>query len=166
MLTPKLFGHSRFMLFSILAGIWLVVVGLLLASNFQREQAEAYSRLEYKAEASAVQFERHWPALSHESLIDKIDYLRHLGGSFQPRLHFTVINANGRIEASTLSNLNQLSYSPVLLQLKAGLELGQHCLKTLSGLQMNSVRACVFVPPNLNSYLGNFMFSLLKIAHC
>ncbi len=152
MLTPKLLSHSRFKLFVMLASIWLLVVGLLLVSNFTREQSAAFTRLEYKTDASAVQFNRHWPALSQESLIDKIDYLRQLSLGFEPKLHFTVINANGRIEASTLGNLNQLSYSPVLMQIKNAQELGQGCIQNLNGLQPNSVNACSAVHSELKSY--------------
>ena len=41
MLKTLLLGHSRFTLLAILASIWLLLVGLLLFNDFEREYQEA-----------------------------------------------------------------------------------------------------------------------------
>ncbi len=135
-----------------LACIWLILVGLLLYNDFQREQDAAYSKLEFKTEASAIQFERHWQSLRFESRKNKEVYLQQFSEGFEPRLHFSVINSSGRIDASSLKNLTQLSYGPVLKQFKHSLELGQNCLSKLSNFQVQGVSACVFFFPEYKVY--------------
>ena len=151
-LKTLLLGQSRFTLFSELACVWLLLVGLLLFNDFKREYQGAFSQLEFKTKASADQFERHWPKLHTDQRISKNQYLQKFSQGFVPELYFSVINSKGEVEASSLKNLTQLSYGPVLKQINQALKLGNNCLPSLSGLQMETVNACVFYYPKLKVY--------------
>jgi len=151
-LKTLLLGHSRFTLLATLASIWLLLVGLLLFNDFEREYQEAYSRLAFKTQASADQFERQWQNLQLEQRLEKNQYLQQFSQGFAPQLHFSVINSSGRVEGSTLKNLTQLSYGPVLEQFIHSLKLGNNCLFSLGGLQAESVSACTFYYPKLKIY--------------
>ncbi len=152
MIKTLLLDHSRFALFSILASTWLVIVGLLLYNDFESKQREAFSRLEFKTQVSAYQFEHHWPAQNLKKRQIKDEYLQSFSQGFDPLLYFSVININGRVEASSLKNLTQLSYSPIIKKFNVSLDQGSHCLVNLSGLQQETVSACVFYYPSLKVY--------------
>ncbi len=127
-------------------------MGLLLFNDFETKQQEAFSRLEFKTQASAYQFEHHWPARSLQERQIKDEYLQSFSQDFDPQLYFSVININGRVEASSLKNLTQLSYGPVIKKFTASLSQGNHCLINLRGLQIEAVSACVFYYPSLKVY--------------
>ncbi len=152
MLKTLLHDYSRLTLFTLLACTWLAIVSLLLYNDFDTKQQEAFSRLEFKAQASAYQFEHHWPARSLKERQIKDAYLQSFSQGFDPLLYFSVINSNGKTEASSLNNLTQLSYGSVIKTFMASLKQGNHCLINLKGLQQELVSACVFYYPNLNVY--------------
>jgi len=131
-------------LYLLALSLWLVLISLLLISSYQSERKDAFNRLSFKTETAFIQFERHWPALKSEELAIKNQYLRHLALNFQPSLNFSVINLNGKVQASSLVNLTQLSYSPVIDQFAWAFEQGQHCLFHLHELHINPVNACAY----------------------
>jgi diguanylate cyclase (GGDEF)-like protein len=151
-LKTVLLDHSRFTLFTILASIWLIIVGLLLFNDFDTKQQEAFSRLDFKTQASAYQFEYDWPEHSLKERQTKDEYLRSFSQGFDPQLYFSVINSNGRVDASSLNNLTQLSYGPLIKKFAANLQQDNHCLVDLRGLQQEPVSACVFYYPHLKVY--------------
>lgn len=124
--------------------IWLLLMAILLVQSYYVAKTEAFHRLGFKTEAAFVQFERHWPELKQESMDVKSHYLHQLSHRFQPNLQFTVINLKGKVLASSLNNLNQLSYGPVIKQFQINFEKGQYCLAQLYHLQVVNVSACAF----------------------
>ncbi len=151
MLNPKLLGHSRITLFSFLAGTWLLVAGILLFSSYQFEHDHVLSHLEHDTDTSAKTFDQNWPSLQTQQ--QKIDFLQDLSENFQPYLNISIITATGRIDASTLYNLNQLSYSPVLHQFHKKIKNGRACINKLMVFQEDAVSACIYTSETFNNYL-------------
>lgn len=144
MLKLSLLGHSHSRLYAVLACIWVFVVSTLLIGSYLNDRSSTFESLTYKTEAAYIQFERHWSELKSENQTEKEVYLKQLALNFKPTIHFTVLGDNGKIVASTLSNLKELSYTPVLHQLKAHHAEGEFCTRELRSLQANSVNACSF----------------------
>jgi diguanylate cyclase (GGDEF)-like protein len=149
----SLLGHTQGRILALLTAIWLFVVGFLLIGSYQHEQDFAYKRLYNKSEAAYIQFERHWPELKLDSKAEQTAYLNQLSKHFEPSVQFSVIAENGRVVASTLSNLTQLSYSPVIYQFKSAQDRGETCVYDLSSLQAHSVNACANYLENSQVYL-------------
>lgn len=124
--------------------IWLLLMTILLVFSYDAERSDAFNRLGFKTETAFIQFERHWPDLKQESLAVKNHYLSQLTYSYHPTLHFSVITLKGKVVASSLNNLNQLSYGPVIQQFQLGFDQGQHCLLQLYNLQEKNVSACAY----------------------
>jgi diguanylate cyclase (GGDEF)-like protein/PAS domain S-box-containing protein len=106
-----------------------------------------------KTETAFIQFERHWSDLEQDLRSDQVSYLKQLAQHFKPAIHLSVIRSNGRIIASTLNNLTQLSYSPVIHQFVDVKGLGNHCLYDLTSLQVHPVNACAFFLDSKQVYL-------------
>lgn len=157
MRTFRVVGHSRTRIFFILAAIWIGMVGALLLSNFQSQYGSTIQQLEFKAEAQSVQFERHWASLSVSSRQAKREYLVLLNQGFKPSLSLSLIDLNGKVKASTRSDLTQASYSPVISQLKkiAGAEHG--CTEQLYNFMASPVIACAYFHEASQSYLVTSM---------
>ena len=147
-----MFRRSPVRIFALLASIWLILVSFLMLASFEHESQSAYDRLQYKTEVSGLQFARHWASLRLEPIEVQQEYLNNFRKRFRPLLNFTVISPNGQMQVSTLDNLTQLSYSPVLRQIKKRLSDNQHCLLTLNNLQAESVNACGFQEPETQDY--------------
>lgn len=165
MLNPNLLGHSRIRLFTILASIWLVLVGILLIANYQHEKDAVFQRLEFKSDAQAVQFERHWIALQKETAQEQALYLKLLSEGFAPKVEMTVIGSNGKVQASTLKELSQLSYSPVIKQFKQSFDNGQACLWALQSLVKGHIKACGFYDEISDSYLITSLHDDAFLSH-
>ena len=153
MLNPSLLGHSRIRLFTFIASVWLILVSLLLLANYHNERDSVFTRLEFKSDSQAVQFERHWHSLYQEELDERVHYLTLLKQGFAPHVELTVIGSNGKIQATTLTGLNQLSYSPVIKQLQIAFDNGQFCLPQLMSLVEEKVNACGFFDEHTQTYL-------------
>jgi diguanylate cyclase (GGDEF)-like protein/PAS domain S-box-containing protein len=149
----SLLGHPHGRILAVLATVWLCVVGFLVIGSYQHDQDFAYKRLYNKSESAFIQFERHWPDLKLDSEAEQITYLNRLSEHFKPSLNFSIIAENGRIVSSTLHNLNQLSYSPVIYQFKNAQNSGELCIYDLSSLQAHSVNACANYLKNAKVYL-------------
>jgi diguanylate cyclase (GGDEF)-like protein/PAS domain S-box-containing protein len=132
--------HGRIL--GVLASIWLCVVGFLLIGSYNHDLESAYERLYNKNEAAFIQFQRHWPDLKSENSAEKTAYLNTLAEHFKPSIHFSILQENGKIVASTLRNLTQLSYGPVTHQLKGARDKGEPCIYDLTSFQVHSVSAC------------------------
>lgn len=153
MLKTAFLGHSQARIYGILAGIWLIMVGLLLFGSYQSDRQSAYERLSDKSEAAFIQFERHWPDLKQDNRSEQAAYLKQLSHHFKPNIHFSIIRHNGKIVASTLNNLTQLSYSPVIHQFIRANNKGDHCIYALSSLQAHWVNACALQIESEKVYL-------------
>ena len=153
MLKPAFLGHSQARVYGILAFAWLIVVSVLLFGSYHHDRDSAFERLSYKNEAAFIQFERHWADLELDRRSDQVAYLKQLAQHFKPAIHFSVIRHNGKIVASTLNNLTQLSYSPVIHQFINADALGNQCIKDLSSLQAHSVNACALFLESDQVYL-------------
>lgn len=140
-------------IFSMLAAIWLILVCFLLFASYEHERLSAFKRLEYKAEVSALQFSRHWNDLKDQPVDEQTNYLDSFRKRFHPNLDFSIVAPNGRLTASTLQTLDQLSYSPVLRQIDHHIENNQHCAMNLHSLLVESVSACFFQEGKSQDYL-------------
>ena len=152
MLKPTLLGHSQARIYGVLVCVWLTVIAILFYGSFHSDRESAYDRLHSKSEAAFIQFERHWPELKLDDSSEQKDYLKYLSQHFKPMIHFSVLKKNGKIIASTLNNLNQLSYSPVVKQFDLANQNGHSCLYSLLSLQAHSVNACSFYLENEQIY--------------
>ncbi|GAA6136134.1 hypothetical protein NBRC116188_29240 [Oceaniserpentilla sp. 4NH20-0058] len=125
------------------------MISSLLISSYQADKVDAFHRLSFKAEAAFTQFERHWLDLESTSPAMKNDYLHQLAHNFKPTLHFSALTTHGKVIASSLNNLTQLSYGPVIKQFEMAIDHGQSCLLILNGLQQRSVSGCGFLHDNI-----------------
>lgn len=153
MLKPSFLGHSHARVYAVLAFAWISVVSFLLLGSYHHDRESAYQRLSYKTEAAFIQFERHWSDLELDRRSDQVAYLKQLAQHFKPLIHFSVIRNNGKIVASTLNNLTQLSYSPVIHQFIDADAQGDNCIFDLSSLQAHSVNACSLFLESKEVYL-------------
>jgi diguanylate cyclase (GGDEF)-like protein/PAS domain S-box-containing protein len=115
-----------------------------MVHSYKVETDDVFNELNLKTEVAFMQFERHWPALREESTDVKNDYFNKLSFDFNPSLQLSAISTNGKILASNLKNLNQLSYSPIVAQLQENFALGKPCTKELYSLFENPVQACAY----------------------
>ncbi|MFT5594438.1 MAG: diguanylate cyclase (GGDEF)-like protein/PAS domain S-box-containing protein [Oceanicoccus sp.] len=144
MLIPINSMSKRRYLYALALVFWLLVISCLFIRSFEAEKQAVYNQLDFKTEIAFLQFERHWPDLSQQSLAVKNHYLAQLTFNFKPILHFSAIRLNGEVLASSLKHLNQLSYGPIIDQFQTQLELGQSCLTELFGLFEVGVLACAY----------------------
>lgn len=122
-----------------MATIWLFMVSLLLLDNYFSEKKQAFNELLFKTQSSAMQYELLIASQVDEDPTYKKEFLSSLANSFNPVLNLTVITPNGRINATTIESLNQLSYSPVLHQFNNGIK----CVKALGRLLDEPLSGCM-----------------------
>ncbi|MGR6872496.1 hypothetical protein ACU6U9_09340 [Pseudomonas sp. HK3] len=122
-LTNSIYMRTRLYALSLIA--WILVISLLMVHSYKVETDDVFNELNLKTEVAFMQFERHWPALREESTDVKNDYFNKLSFDFNPSLQLSAISTNGKILASNLKNLNQLSYSPIVAQLQENFALGK-----------------------------------------
>jgi diguanylate cyclase (GGDEF)-like protein/PAS domain S-box-containing protein len=146
-------GHPNRKILAVLATVWFCVFGFLVIGSYQHDQDFSYKRLYNKSESAFIQFERDWPDLKLDSKVEQIVYLNLLSEHFNPSIQVSIITESGRIIASTLSNLTQLSYSPVVYQFKNAQDEGEICIYGLSSLQAHSVNACAHYLESAEVYL-------------
>jgi len=130
------------MLYLLTVIAWLVMIGYLLLSSYISDKQDVLHRLEFKSEVAFHQLERHWLNLKGESQSEKNHYLQNLGKHFQPKIEFSLISLQGKVLATSLDNLTQLSYGPVIKQFNMAFENGRMCLYPLHNFQTSEVNAC------------------------
>ncbi len=143
-LSAKLPARLRQRLYVLLLGAWLVIISSLLIRSYFVEKQDVFDRLSFNSETAYIQFERRWPELSNKNQVIKSAYLSQLANNFTPTVHFSVLSSSGKVLASSLSNLNQLSYGPVISQFNNRFSVGQSCTSQLNALQADSVQACAY----------------------
>lgn len=141
------------LLYAVSITAWIVIIGFLLVSSYFTDKYDAFYRLSFKSEAAFIQLERHWDSLKGEPLEIKNAYLDNLSDNFKPNVHFTVINHQGKVVASNLNNLTQLSYGPVIKQFEGALDQGQYCIYQLNNFQKGATSACGYYLPNRHALL-------------
>lgn len=129
-------------LYVLALGTWLLVMCILLIRSYYIEKQDVYEHLSFQTEPAFIQFQRHWPSIAQQSRVEKDQYFNQLSKYFNPHLHFSVLSTSGKVLASSLNNLNQLSYGPVIKQFENSYSVGQQCINELNALQKNSVQAC------------------------
>lgn len=151
----KLFSflRTRANLFGIAIVTWLALVALLLQASYVKQEQLAFERLEYKSEVVSIQFDRHWQNLQENDESEQKTYLKYHTQRFRPFIHLTILNDLGKLESSTLNNLDQLSYSPALNMIKMYLDRGQHCFESINGFIQGSIYVCAFKHSSVDSYL-------------
>lgn len=127
-----------------LAGLfgWLVVVSTLLLLSYKAEKKEAFEYLALESNTTFSQIKHHWPDVQPSSQQEKNAYLISLSSQLKPKLHVSVISTQGKVIASSLHNLTQLSYGPVVNRIQSILHSSRRCTKYLTHLQIEPVNAC------------------------
>nr|WP_283789315.1 GGDEF domain-containing phosphodiesterase [Bermanella sp. WJH001] len=123
---------------------WVVVISMLMLNSFRAEKEHVFRDQSLKTEVAFMQFESRWSQLNTQSPAERNDYINALANSFTPALRLTVISSGGKILASNLPNLSQLSYGHIVSQLQEQFALGQPCLQQLFRFIENPVQACAY----------------------
>ena len=148
MQLTNVLGFSKFKLVIWLASIWLLLVSLLLLDNYYTEKSHVFSELLFKTQSGAMQYELLIASQVDEDATYKKAFLYSLANSFHPTLDLTIISKNGRIASSTLEQLNQLSYSPVLHQFSNDIK----CIESLGRLLAEPLSGCMVSIENAQSF--------------
>ena len=148
MQLTNVLGFSKFKLVIWLASIWLLLVSLLLLDNYYTEKSHVFSELLFKTQSGAMQYELLIASQVDEDATYKKEFLYSLANSFHPTLDLTIISKNGRIASSTLEQLNQLSYSPVLHQFSNDIK----CIESLGRLLAEPLSGCMVSIENAQSF--------------
>ena len=112
--------------------------------SYEADRENTFSELHLKTEIAFMQFERHWPDLREQSTPVKNEYVSQLSFNFTPSLHLSAISTNGKILASSLGNLSNTSYTPIVAQLQERFALGQPCIDRLYNFLDQPVQACAY----------------------
>lgn len=132
----------RTRLYALALVIWLLVISALVLSSYDAENDHIYREQGLKTEVAFMQFERQWPELNKENQALKNNYINQLSNSFTPPLQLSVISSSGKVLASSLINLSQLSYGHIVAQFQEQFAIGQPCLKQLYRLLEEPLQAC------------------------
>lgn len=160
-------SHTR--IYSVMMCLWLFLAGTLLILSYLYERQSAFENLFYKGKVAFIEFQQHWQDLKLDRSPEQSAFLGQIKPSVKPNIHLSILSKNGKIHASTLKNLVQLSYSPIVQQIEYMEKHNQHCSYNLSFLQAHSVNACAFKTEKDSTYLlvslGDDDFFLYWLKH-
>ena len=145
MLSTILSTQRRKYAYVFALGAWLLVSGSLLIGSYQTQKQDVFNRLGFESQHGFIQFEQHWPDLRLQSLVAQNTFLRELSQHASPALHFSLFNQNGKAIASSLNDLNALSYLSTLSTFKKTNTQAQQCISQLPGLKIKGVQACAYI---------------------